>query len=122
MTRRARPGIILGRAGAALLLTALSGLVPHRRATQLVEGEGFCPDADPCLVPALAAGVPFAYLVDRPDISVPNSLHLVEDELRTTAFLGDWLIFYGALSLISALGRRAHHNGLNRINNHFLRD
>lgn len=86
---------MLGFALALTLATVGYQRVGPRRT---VEGEGFCPGPEPCSVPALGGGLPLAFLVDDPQVSVPHALHLVEDDFRPAAFLADFL-FFAALTL-----------------------
>lgn len=96
---------LLAAAGVALALTCASAAYQRVGPLQTVEGEGSgCPTAAPCRLPVLGAGFPLAYLVDRPGISVPGALHLVEDELRPTAFALDFLLY---LALVLAAVRLA---------------
>ena len=92
---------LLLAASAALTLSCASVLYERVGPTQITEGEGSgCKTADPCRVPALGAGFPLAYLVDRPGVSVVGALHLVEDEFRPLAFALDFLA-YLALGLLA---------------------
>jgi len=91
-------------AALAVASTAATTLVP-RQAPARVEGEGFCPTPRPCWVPARAAGLPIAFLVDRPEISVPGRLSLGEDEIRPAALAGDlavhllgWVLLLGGMA------------------------
>ena len=88
------------RTALALVVLALvmaSGSVGYQRVgpIQVVEGEGFCPGREPCHVPALAGGFPLPYLVDDPQISVPHSLGVGEDDFHRGAFAVDALFFLG---------------------------
>jgi hypothetical protein len=56
-----------------------------------------------CYKPVLKGGFPFAYLYDRPGVSVEDQLGLPEDKLEPVPFVLDAML-YGALI---ALGRRA---------------
>jgi hypothetical protein len=101
MWRSIRVAIAVG-----LILTIASGLVRSHRAVQRVEGEGFCATADPCVVHALGAGFPVPYLVDRPEVSVPHVLHLVEDDFRTGALLIDLILYFLLALAISRMASR----------------
>ena len=89
----------------ALALAATAASVGYQRVgpTARVEGEGFCPGPEPCLVPALGGGFPLPYLVDDPQVSVPNALFLAEDDLRWGPFAVDLAAYFvvalGALAL-----------------------
>ena len=76
----------------AFVLTIASVAVERVGPTALVEVEGFCPGMEPCRIPALGAGFPLPYLVDNPQISVPNAIGL-EDKFRPGAFGAD-VVFY----------------------------
>jgi hypothetical protein len=67
----------------------------------MVEGEGFCGTPAPCAIPALGAGFPLPYLVDNPQVSVPNAIGLFEDDFRAGAFALDVLVYFtlGILAL-----------------------
>jgi hypothetical protein len=95
-----------GALAGALLLTCASAAYQGHAARQVVEGEGFCPTPDPCAVPALGAGFPLPYLLDRPTVSVPGAVHLVEDDFRPAAFLVD-LLLYGVIVGAATLRWRA---------------
>src|SRR5829696_7802181 len=56
----------------------------------------------PCAVRALGAGFPLPYLIDDPQVSVPNQIALVEDDFRPGAFVIDAL-FWFALATSGAL-------------------
>jgi hypothetical protein len=51
----------------------------------------------PCGEGVLQGGWPFAYLLDKPGISVMASLGLIEDRFETRAFLADVVAFWVAL-------------------------
>lgn len=93
-------------AGLALVLTAASVLYQRVGPTQLVDGEGFCPGMAPCRVPALAGGLPFPYLIDRPTVSVAGALGLGEDEFRAGAFAADALLVFGLVLVGHRLAAR----------------
>lgn len=69
----------------------------------VVGGEGFCgaEAVAPCTVEALGGGWPVAFLVDDPQISVPNQLSFAEDDVRWTAFGIDVGVF---AALVQAAG------------------
>jgi hypothetical protein len=79
---------------------------PERR----VEGEGFCPGAEPCTVPVVGGGFPVPYLIDDPQVSVPNALGFAEDDIRWGAFALDvafWIALgWGAVTFAPWKGRR----------------
>lgn len=77
----------------AFLLTLASVLIQRVGPLVPVTGEGFCPDGKSCLVPALAGGFPLPYLIDNPQISVPNALFIIEDHFRPGAFFLDFFIY-----------------------------
>jgi len=83
---------------AALALTLLS-LEVERVGPELGEAGNLCgPNRDQwCYVPVLNGGWPFAYLFDKPSISVPNQLG-VEDKFETPRFLLDLIFYFGALT------------------------
>jgi hypothetical protein len=93
-----RPRWVIGLA--ALAIACASASVAYQRVgpTRLVEGEGFCPGREACRVPALAGGFPLPYLVDDPQVSVPDALFIGEDDFRPGAFALD-VGFYLALAL-----------------------
>ena len=88
----------MGRGAAALVALAITcASVGYQRIgpLQVVEGEGSrCPTAAPCRLPVLGGGWPVAYLVDRPGISVPGALHVVEDEFRPMHFSADFTLWF----------------------------
>lgn len=94
-----RTRTLLALAAAALALTLAS--VRYQRVGPLkrVEGEGFCRTPEPCEVPALGGGFPLAWMVDDPQVSVPNAISPFEDEFRPFPFAVDFLFF-----LVLALG------------------
>ena len=95
--------------GLALAATAASAGYQRVGPPARVEGEGFCPGREPCLVPALGGGFPLAYLVDDPQVSVPNAMSLPEDDLRWGPFTIDLAAYFvvalGALRLVGRPGR-----------------
>lgn len=106
-----RPAGLAATVIIALALTVASTAYQRVGPTRLVEGEGFCPGREPCFVPVLGAGFPLAFLVDNPQISVPRSVHLVEDDFRPGAFVLD-AIFY--LGLTAAAARVVRHRSRHR--------
>jgi hypothetical protein len=60
----------------------------------MVEGEAWCGTPAPCSVRALGAGFPLPYLIDDPQVSVPDRIGLAEDDFRAGAFLVDTLIWF----------------------------
>jgi hypothetical protein len=66
----------------------------------MVEGEGFCSTPAPCAIPALGAGFPLPYLVDNPQVSVPDAIGLFEDDFHAGAFLADVLVWFAAGMII----------------------
>lgn len=90
----------------AILLTLVTALYQRRGARFEVVGEGFCPGRDPCSVEVLGAGLPFPYWVDNPQVSVANSLNLVEDDFRFGFFLLDVGCFLIVLLVADRLRRR----------------
>ena len=82
---------------------------------RMVTGEGFCPGPDPCEIPALGGGFPAAWLVDNPQISVPNALAVPEDDVRWGAFALDvafWLALgWGAVTFAPWKGRERRERG-----------
>lgn len=84
----------------AVALTCVSAAYQRVGPRRMVEGEGFCDTPAPCAVPALAAGFPLPFLIDDPQISVPNAIGIGEDDFRAGAFAIDVLI-YLAISLLA---------------------
>ncbi|HEX2078223.1 MAG TPA: hypothetical protein VHG08_10960 [Longimicrobium sp.] len=94
-----RPGTLAALAILAVAVTCASAGYQRVGATRMVEGEAWCRTPGPCPVPVLAAGLPLPYLVDDPQVSVPNAIRLVEDDFRAGAFVLDVLAWF-ALALI----------------------
>ena len=91
----------------ALTLSCTSLMYQRIGPTQITEGEGSgCPTANPCRMPMLGAGFPFAYLVDKPGISVVGAIHPIEDEFRPGAFILDFIFYLALCLLLSRLRRR----------------
>ena len=98
--------------GVAVVLAVASVAVQRVGPRVTVSGEGFC-GADavaPCTVATLGGGWPVAFLVDDPQISVPNRLSVAEDDVRPWALVLD-VAFYGGLAW--AVGKRAWGRGRN---------
>lgn len=83
----------------AVALTCASAAYQRVGPRRMVSGEGFCSTPAPCAIPALGAGFPLPYLVDNPQISVPNAIGLFEDDFRAGAFLVD-AVFYFLLAVL----------------------
>ena len=104
------------RTGIALVILSVvlaAASVSYQRVgpTHLVEGEGFCPGRAPCRIPALGGGFPLPFVVDNPQISVPNALSVVDDEVRWGAFAAD-VAAYLALGLAAFhLAKRRRRSG-----------
>jgi hypothetical protein len=86
----------------AVALTCASAAYQRVGPRRMVEGEGFCGTPAPCAIPALGAGFPLPYLVDDPQVSVPNAIGLFEDDFRAGAFLVDVLAWFALVMLLSA--------------------
>lgn len=89
-----RPRTLLALAAAALALTCASAAYQRVGPRRMVTGEAWCSTPAPCAVPVLGAGFPFPFLVDNPQVSVPNAIGVVEDDFRPGAFLLDALFFF----------------------------
>jgi hypothetical protein len=98
-----RAGYTISTGIVALLVTCATVGIQRVGPTRMVTGEAWCKTAEPCAVRALGAGFPFAYLVDNPQISVPNAIGLVEDDFRAGAFGLDWLLFFLLLRPVGLL-------------------
>ncbi|HEX6371348.1 MAG TPA: hypothetical protein VF006_20685 [Longimicrobium sp.] len=81
-------------AAVSLALTCASVAVQRVGPRRMVEGEGFCGTPAPCAIPALGAGFPLPFLVDDPQVSVPNAIGIGEDDFRAGAFTIDLLIWF----------------------------
>lgn len=90
----------------ALALTGASVMVQRVGPLKMVEGEGFCPGREPCYIPALGAGFPLPYLVDNPQVSVPNAVGLFEDDFRPGGFVLDVLFYFALGAFGIRLARR----------------
>lgn len=94
----------------AVALTCASAAYQRVGPRRMVEGEGFCSTAAPCAIPVLGAGFPLPYLVDNPQVSVPNAIGLFEDDFRAGAFIVDVLIYLALgiliLRIVPSLRRR----------------
>jgi hypothetical protein len=94
----------------AVALTCASAAYQRVGPRRMVEGEGFCGTPAPCSIPALGAGFPLPYLVDDPQVSVPNAIGLFEDDVRPGAFLVDVLVWFAlgllAVRVIRRIGAR----------------
>ena len=78
----------------ALALASLSVVIERRTDETAVVGNVCGPATNEnCLERRLAGGFPFAYLYDRPSISVPGAIHLGEDEFRPLPFFLDYLLY-----------------------------
>jgi hypothetical protein len=100
----------VGVSALSLVLTVASLAIQRVGPTRLVEGEGFCPGPEACRVAVLAGGFPAPYLLDNPQVSVPNALFLGEDDFRPGAFALD-AAAYLAVSLAARwLWRRARRH------------
>ena len=92
------PSRLLAILAVALVLTVASAAYQRVGPTRQVEGEGFCPDGGRCRIPVVGAGFPLAYFVDNPQVSVPNAVHLVEDDFRPGAFVVDVVVFFALIA------------------------
>lgn len=97
--------LILAALG-ALALTCASSVYQRTNATYVVEGEAWCPTPAPCEIPALGAGLPLPWLIDNPQISVPGSIFIFEDDVRPAAFLLDALAWFALILLALRLLRK----------------
>lgn len=94
---------LLALAAVALVLTVTSAAYQRVGPTRMVEGEAWCETPAPCEIRALGAGFPMAYLVDDPQVSVPDAVHVLEDDFRPLAFAADLLFFFAAVVLAARL-------------------
>ena len=94
--------------GIAVVLALTSVVVQRTGPRVTVSGEGFCgaEAMAPCTVAALGGGWPVAFLVDDPQISVPNRLSVGEDHVRPWAFALDIGAFAGAVWAAGWIVRR----------------
>jgi hypothetical protein len=97
----------LAVAALALAATLASVAIQRVGPTRLVEGEGFCPGMDPCRIPVLGGGFPFPWLVDNPQISVPDQLSPFEDHFYPGNFLVDLALWLVAIEIALGLWRRS---------------
>ena len=93
---------------AALLLTAValtcaSSAYQRVGARRMVEGEAWCGTGAPCQIRALGAGFPLPYLIDDPQVSVPNAIGIGEDDFRPRAFFVD-MLFWLVLAVLVFTG------------------
>src|SRR5688572_31550688 len=92
---------IIGVSSIAIALASLSVVYERPSNDSSIVGNLCGPLAnEPCVERRLAAGFPLAYLYDRPSISVPGAIHLVEDEFRFLPFVLNILIYFGVLLLV----------------------
>ncbi|HYR12411.1 MAG TPA: hypothetical protein VEQ60_31780 [Longimicrobium sp.] len=84
----------------ALTLTGASAAYQRVGARRMVEGEAWCSTPAPCQIRALGAGFPLPYLVDDPQVSVPNAIGIGEDDFLAGAFLIDVLVWF-ALAILA---------------------
>ena len=100
MTMR-RVRSIIGISSIALALASLSVVYERRSDEVAVVGNVCGPSTnEACVERRLAAGFPLAYMYDRPSISVPGTIHFVEDEFRALPFALNILIYLGVLVLL----------------------
>lgn len=99
-----------------LLLTGLMALVSttvtlqyERLGPELAAYGNLCgPEFnEACLEPVLNAGFPFAFLFDRPGVSVQHQLSLGEDEFRPARFAADLGLFWAGYLALLQLARWA---------------
>ena len=96
--RRVRAAI--GVSSIALALASLSVLYERPTDEVAVVGNVCGPSTnEACVERRVGAGFPFAFVYDRPSISVPGAVHLVEDEFRWAPFALNILIYFGILLL-----------------------
>lgn len=101
-----RPRTLAALLAIAIALTCASAMVQRVGPRRMVEGEGFCSTPAPCAIPVLGAGFPLPYLVNDPQVSVPNAIGLFEDDVRTGAFLIDVGIYFALAFLALWIVRR----------------
>ena len=109
-----RPRTLLALAAMALVLAAASAAYQRVGPRRMVTGEAWCSTPAPCAVPVLGAGFPLPFLVDNPQVSVPNAIGLVEDDFRPGAFLLDALFFFALAFLVFARIQISNKKGLTR--------
>lgn len=94
----------------AVVLTLATAWIERVGPTRVVSGEGFCGDAaGPCRVAVVAGGWPVPYLLDNPQISVPDAAHFVEDDVQWWAFWLDVLVWFGLAAAVTAGVRRVRN-------------
>lgn len=96
---------ILALTAIAFALAAASVWYQQVGPERMVEGEGWCTTPAPCAVPVLGAGFPFPWMVDNPQVSVPNAIGVGEDDFRPGAFLMDALFYFAFGVLIIRIRR-----------------
>ena len=97
-----RPLVLL-----AVALTLLTAWVERRGPLAMVSGEGFCGFSTvPCEVVAVGGGWPVAFLVDDPQISVPDRPSFFEDDFRPAAFALDVGVFAATVWAVGWAARR----------------
>lgn len=94
----------------SVALTCASAAYQRVGPRRMVEGEGFCGTPAPCAIRVRGAGFLLPYLIDNPQISVPNAIGLFEDDFRAVAFIID-VIFYFALGMLAQRMIRAARIG-----------
>jgi hypothetical protein len=103
---------------AALVLATASAAYQRVGPRRMVTGEAWCSTPAPCLVAVLGAGFPLPFLIDNPQVSVPNAIGLVEDDFRPGAFLLDALLYF-ALTVLAAsrvhLRKRHEKNSVDSV-------
>ncbi|HEX9952528.1 MAG TPA: hypothetical protein VGB53_12225 [Rubricoccaceae bacterium] len=91
----------------AVVLALATAWIERVGPLRVVSGEGFCgASAAPCEVAVVAGGWPVPYLIDNPQISVPDAPHFVEDDIRWWAFALDVGVFAGAVWAAGRIVRR----------------
>lgn len=98
----------------AIGLTCASAAVQRVGPRRMVEGEAWCSTPAPCPIRALGAGFPLPFLVDNPQVSVPNAIGLFEDDFRTGAFVADALFWFTLATLVFAWMQRSRKTRLTR--------
>lgn len=101
-----KPRSVIGLSALALGLATASVAYQRVGPTRPVEGEGFCPGPGSCPIPVLAGGFPLPYLLDNPQISVPNALSPIEDDFRPVAFGIDAAFYLGVALVARGVWRR----------------
>ena len=100
-----RPLVVLALAVALALSTAW---LERRGPLVTVSGEGFCgaEASAPCEVAAVGGGWPVAFLVDDPQVSVPDRPSFFEDDFRWAAFTLDVGVFAAVMGAAGWAVRR----------------